>query len=85
MASPRSQEALLSEPQYLRNSASGSEATPAPEVPEADTAEQRAAVDGDEAEDWPNEARLPDVSNVSEADAVEQLREVGYDDEEEYR
>lgn len=75
----------MSEPQDWPNSAPGSESPPAPDVPEADTAEQRAGVGDDEAEDWPNEARLEDVSNVPEADAVEQLREVDYDDENDYR
>ena len=53
------------------------DAADSPEVPEADRLEQEIAVDDD------NSDEVEEVSSleVNEADAAEQTRDVGYDDE----
>ena len=54
------------------------------EAGDADLDEQRSEAAAEE-EDWTRRGRLAAEDEVSEADAVEQLREVDIDDEEEYR
>ncbi|MDS1269746.1 hypothetical protein RIF23_05500 [Lipingzhangella sp. LS1_29] len=88
VASLRSQETLVPDPQHQNGSTPDVEPTPAVEPPEADAAEQRTVVGGDQG-DWLSESSLDrslfDSIDVPEADAVEQAREVGFDDEDEYR
>ncbi|MFD6095985.1 hypothetical protein ACFVWN_16005 [Nocardiopsis flavescens] len=58
---------------------------PAAAVPEADAAEQRRPAAGAEEDDWLERAGdggLPDTGEADEADAVEQLRGAGGDDDE---
>ncbi|OLT27649.1 hypothetical protein BJF83_18030 [Nocardiopsis sp. CNR-923] len=61
------------------------EEDPSAEVPEADAAEQ-SAVTVEEADDqWLDRPVGRTLDQASEADVVEQLRELGADDEEEHR
>ncbi|GAB3734443.1 hypothetical protein [Nocardiopsis nanhaiensis] len=55
---------------------------PATAVPEADAAEQRTAASDDGREDWVDEASADVFDQASEADVIEQAREVGSDDDE---
>ena len=50
-------------------------------VPEADAAEQRLSAVGGEEEDWLEQAAGGGLPDADEADMVEQLREVGVDDD----
>ncbi|NYH51784.1 MULTISPECIES: hypothetical protein [Nocardiopsis] len=73
---------MAQENRSARRRPDAGEPSPAPEVPEADAAEQRTpAADDDTANGW-NEPPPESFDQAAEADVVEQARDVGNDDDE---
>ncbi|MCY9785642.1 hypothetical protein KIK06_17290 [Nocardiopsis sp. EMB25] len=61
------------------------DADPSDSVPEADAAEQSARTAEEESDQWLENPAGRSLEQANEADVVEQLRELGADDEEEHR